>query len=94
MTTYARNLPTEGCPLPEPPPPPPPGLGPLLLEMQAATRADQDAWEVLQAMDADLGTYGPYVHAAWDRAALAGQEARRLRAAYANARRWEGVTVR
>ena len=88
MSTYARNLPTEGCPLPDPPPPPD------IYTLRAAKRADRDAFAVLVAMDADLATYGPYIHAAWDRAHLAGQEYARLRDAYLTARTWEGVTAR
>lgn len=72
MTTHARNLPDGGG---QPAPPPPP-------DVYTLRAADRDAFAILLAMDADLATYGPYIHAAWDRAALAGQEYRQLKAAY------------
>lgn len=95
MTTYARNLP-EGSGTPAPPPPPPQAVSEhsaLVLEMHAAARAAADAKEVFDAMDADLATYGPYLHAAWDRAHLAGQERYRTLTAYQNARKWQEVRV-
>ncbi|HEX6607257.1 MAG TPA: hypothetical protein VF276_10115 [Chloroflexia bacterium] len=61
MTIHARNLPTEGCPIPPPPPP----------DIRAAQRAAAQAHRIFDALCTDPDAPFDAMYRAWDVAAAA-----------------------